>query len=73
MKPVTTMAELNALDADQCIEGYWAGRDDTPDYTRRDQAYWHGYLNGEVDAGRVPLSTEQRELARVFVASTRAH
>lgn len=71
MKPVTTLAELDALDDDAILAGYRAALANTPDYTRREQAYWHGYLNGEVDRGRAPISTEQAQLARAFVASGR--
>lgn len=71
--PVVTLAELDALDDNLCVMGYMHGRDNTPDYTQRDKAYWHGYLNGEVDAGRVPISTEQQRLAALYVARSRAH
>lgn len=72
MKPVTTMAELEALDEAAILAGYRAGSDNAPDYTRKDQAYWHGYLNAEVDRGRVPISLEQMELARACVARSKA-
>jgi hypothetical protein len=34
---------------------------------RKDQAYWHGYLNGQVDRGLAPISPEQVTLARLAV------
>jgi hypothetical protein len=73
MRAITTLAQLNALDTDVVVEGYRAALHNTPDHTRREQAYWHGYLNGEVDAGRMPISKEQAELARAVVAASRAH
>ena len=72
MKPVTTLEELDALDSDLMVRGYLHGFKTTPDYTQRDPAYWHGYLNGQVDCGAVPKSNEQAELARVYVARCRA-
>lgn len=51
MKPVTTLEELDALDSDLMVRGYLRGYlhgfKSTPDYTQRDRAYWHGYLNGQ--------------------------
>jgi hypothetical protein len=73
MKAVTTLAELAALDQDAIVTGYLAGYSNEPNYTRRDQAYWHGYMNGQVDGGYMPKSDEQAELARVYVAAQRAH
>ncbi len=72
MTPITTLAKLSAIDSDDCVDGYKAGFNNTPDYTRRGH-YWHGYMNGQVDAGHMPISNEQRELARVVVASWHNH
>jgi hypothetical protein len=63
-KPITTQEELDALDGDLILAGYRAGLKDQPDYTQREQAYWHGYMNGQVDTGRMPISEEQRQLCR---------
>jgi hypothetical protein len=63
MEPITTLAQLDALDGDVIVEGYRAGFHNTPNYTRREQAYWHGYLNGQVDGGFMQLSVEQQQLA----------
>jgi hypothetical protein len=60
------------MDSDAMVRGYLAGFSNTPDYTQRDQAYWHGYLNGQVDGKHMPLSDEQRQLARAVVARQRA-
>ena len=69
--PITTMQQLAVLNEVICIAGYRAGRAATPDHTQRDGAYWHSYLNGQVDGGHAPISYEQQELARVYVASQR--
>lgn len=68
MRAITTMQQLDSLDSDVIVEGYLAGCKDTPNYTRKEQAYWHGYMNGMVDYGRHPISVEQQQLARAYVA-----
>ena len=68
MKAITTLAELDALDGDAMLDGYRAGLGFVAiNYTRKDQAYWHGYLNGQVDRREAPISPEQQELARLVV------
>jgi len=69
MRAVTTVAQLNALEQDALVPGYLAGLKNTPDYTRREKGYWHGYMNGQVDGGHMLKSAEQAELARVLVGS----
>jgi hypothetical protein len=71
--PITTMAQLDAIDSDECVAGYMAGYNNQPNYTRTGQAYWHGYMNGQADKGYMPISEEQRELARVFTARSSNH
>lgn len=69
MKPITTIEQLSKLDDDEMVLGYKAGFDGRPNYTKTNQSYWHGFMNGEVDSGRAKTSIEQQELARVFIAS----
>ena len=66
-KAITTLEQLEALDTNLCVSGYRAGIDQQPDYTQRDQAYWHGYLNGQVDGKHMQISDQQRELAHAVV------
>jgi hypothetical protein len=73
VKEVATLADLDALDEDSIVRGYRDSGARTPNFTRKDQAYWHGYLNGEADAGRCCISEPQRELARAYIARQRAH
>lgn len=73
MKIINTLKELEMLDDEKLKEGYFAGCDNTPNYTERSPAYWHGYMNGQVDFGHMPISTEQRELARLYLAKQRSH
>lgn len=73
MKAITTIEELDALDQDAIVAGYRAGMGfQEVNYTRKDQAYWHGYLNGQVDRGLAPISPEQQQLARAIVEAWRA-
>lgn len=74
MKAVTTIAQLDALDDDLILAGYRAGLGfQEVNYTQKDQAYWHGYLNGQVDRGLAPISPEQQQLAHAVVERMRAH
>ena len=69
MNPITTYEQLEALDQDLIVMGYKAGLSSQPDYTQRDQAYWHGYMNGQVDCRAMPISPEQSQLAAACIAA----
>lgn len=71
-QPVATLAELEALDPDALVKGYLAGFYNQADYTQRDRAYWHGFLNGQVDKGYIKSSPEQHQLASLYVDGLRA-
>lgn len=71
-QPVTTLEELAALDQDLMVVGYYAGLSNEPDYSQQDKAYWHGFLNGQVDKGFIKSSPDQQQLARVVVADLRS-
>lgn len=68
---VTTLEELDALDPDLIVAGYRAGLDNAPDYSQGDRAYWHGFLNGQVDKGYLKPSPEQGVLAHAYLALLR--
>ena len=70
--PITTVKQLDSLNEETLVRGYLAGYNNTPNYTETDQAYWHGYLNGQCDGKHMPISEEQRALARAFVDRMRA-
>ena len=67
---VVEVGNLDALNQDEIVAGYLAGLGNMPDYTKRDQGYWHGYMNGQVDKGLMPISTEQQQLARAIYKET---
>lgn len=48
--PVTTAEQLDALDDDEIMEGYWDGRAGEPEPgNNRSLSYWHGWRNGNTD------------------------
>lgn len=65
---ITTLEELAALNSDECVAGYHAGRQNAADFTQRSKSYWHGYLNGLVDGGHAKSSEAQQELVRACLA-----
>ena len=70
--PVTTMADLDALDLDEMRAGYWDGFQGEPEPgNNRTRSYWHGWCNGAVDKGLREKTQEQAELARLCVAEAR--
>ena len=70
--PVTTLAELDALDSGETAEGYNDGRaNEPPPSGNRSKSYWHGWRNGMVDGGHMPIDPAMRELARLVVVQPR--
>lgn len=70
--PVTTKAELSALDSGEMVEGYRAGLDNAPEPgSDKSKAYWHGWRNGMVDRGYMAMDDAQAMLAREVVGTYR--
>lgn len=68
MNEVTTLEELDSLDSDLMVAGYLAGLGRKQvNYMQKDKAYWHGYLNGQVDSKQMPISEAQCKIARFVV------
>jgi hypothetical protein len=71
LEPISDLSELND---DECLSGYRAGLGFiATDYTQKSRSYWHGYRNGQVDRGLEPMSPQQSEFARKFVAVNRVN
>jgi hypothetical protein len=71
--PITTRAQLDALDQDSILEGYRAGMGFIPvNHTKTDRGYWHGFNNGQIDRGLVPSGPENAALARECIDEFRA-
>jgi hypothetical protein len=65
---VTTLDELNSLDPNEMREGYSDGKLNEPQPSgNRSKSYWHGWRNGMMDGGHMPIDAAARELARVVV------
>lgn len=71
-RPVTTLEEMDSLNSDEVIEGYFdAFRGEASDPEpgdNRSLSYWHGWRNGRTDAGFAGADEAQRELARRAIA-----
>lgn len=65
--PVTTLADLDALDDSEVLEGYRDGfAGDMEPGNNRSRSYWHGWRNGALDGGHREKDAAQAELARVY-------
>jgi ribosome modulation factor len=67
-KPVTTLAELDALDERDMVSGYRAGMNGAPEPSiEMNRDYWHGWRNGMADSGRIPIDEAMRTLCHEYV------
>lgn len=70
--PIRTVAELDALDSTEIMEGYFDGFDgELEPGDNRSLSYWHGWRNGAVDGGHREKDDAQALLAREVVAGWR--
>lgn len=68
--PVSTIEDLESLDAAEIIEGYKsADLFDPEPGPNRGRAFWHGWRNRMIDLGVLPTDDASRELARALVAA----
>ena len=73
-KPVETVSDLDTLDSDEIVEGYWAGKDGWPEPgNNRTRSFWHGWRNGAADGRHREIDAAQRRLAYEVVRRPRAH
>ena len=67
-------AELDLIDEDECVAGYRSGLINDPEPgSDKSKSFWHGWRNGMMDRGILPLDAEAQKLAREVVAMHRAH
>lgn len=72
--PLSSITELATLDNDDCLAGYFAGLDGDPEPgSDKSKSYWHGWRNGMMDRGRMPIDAAARNLAHEYVRRSRAH
>ena len=59
---ISTLEELAELDGDEIVLGYTEGYDDPKVPIGKSRSYYHGWLNAQVDRGRMKASEAQRRL-----------
>lgn len=64
---VRTLTELDSLDTKEVVAGYMCGNAREPFPENPSKSFIHGWLNSQVDRGRVAISDAQRELVRAYV------
>jgi hypothetical protein len=70
--PVTTLADLDALDDREIVAGYWSGYAGDPEPgNNHSRAYWHGWRNGAADGKHREIDEAQRVLAHAIVEDGR--
>lgn len=67
-RPFRSIEDLQALDWDECSEGYSEGLaggycDDT-----RSRSWWHGWMNGLVDSGLIAKTDDMAALVKDYRA-----
>ena len=73
-QPLSSACELDVLDDSDCVAGYMAGLDGAPEPgSDKSKSYWHGWRNGIMDKGRLPIDESARNLAHEVVRRQRAH
>ena len=70
--PVYTLADLESLNDEEILEGYWDGRENEPEPgNNRSRSYWHGWRNGRLDGGFAQSDAAQMGLAKEFLENER--
>lgn len=73
-QPLSSAHELDVLDDADCVAGYMAGLDGAPEPgSDKSKSYWHGWRNGMMDKGQLPIDEAARNLAHEVVLRQRAH
>lgn len=71
-EPPKTLEEVEAFPDEELFEGYRDGfRNEYEPNGNRTRAYWHGWRNGQVDAGWRKSDWYQQELARLYMQRER--
>jgi hypothetical protein len=73
-QPLSTAAEADMLDMDDCVAGYQAGlRASEEPGSQYSKSYWHGWRNGMIDRGLLPVDAASTNLCREIVRRQNAH
>jgi hypothetical protein len=71
-EPVSTLADLETLDAEEIYQGYRDHeRGDPEPGLNRGRAYWHGWMNAARDRGERPPTSESATLAHEYLEAER--
>jgi hypothetical protein len=72
---VQTLDDLDQLDDEEIVEGYFDGRCDAPEphpEGNRSRAYWHGWRVGMMDTGQLEIDSVHRRLVAAFLERERS-
>ena len=69
---IDTPEKLAELDQQEIVAGYLAGMEDEHVPLSKSVSFYHGWLNAQVDRGRVRLSDAQRKLAHLLYSTNRS-
>ena len=69
--PVTTLAELDALDEGEMIAGHSAKRGDPEPGGNHSRSYHHGWRTRMMDLGEIPITPDHRKLTHEYVQRLR--
>jgi len=73
-QPLSTAAEADLLDMDDCVSGYRAGLRAQPEPgSDQSKSFWHGWRNGMIDRGLIPVDAAAMNLVSEIVRKQRAH
>lgn len=65
--PIDSLAKLAELNEVEIVQGYREGWDDPTTPIGKSKSYLHGWLNAQVDKGRMKSSDASRKLAHEYV------
>lgn len=63
---IDTLEKLAELDQEEIVRGYRAGWDDPKVPIAESKSFYHGWLNAQVDRGRMKSSAAQQRLAHEY-------
>lgn len=73
-QPLSTAAEADFLDMDDCVEGYMSGlRTEEEPGSDKSKSFWHGWRNGMIDRGKIPIDEAAQNLCREMIRRQKAH
>lgn len=74
-QPLTTIADYDALDTDECVAGYRAGLagETQEPGSDKSKSYWHGWRNAMIDRGFAPPDAASAAFVAVCMARQRAN